>query len=428
MAVLGVLVEKGRVKGVKAKVAKNGTTVEQDFENRLENFNSAGAIVGIPFKEFFVKSVTVPGVEKNEIANTVSVQTDFLLPYDPASAMVSRPYEHLQNELRLMIISTPKKELRKPKAVFPAPIALYSLAMNEGLLLPGKSTLIIRIDDGEVTTIAVEGEEIVFIRSFPKDDNFTMDLKLSAQAVYLKSERALLEIDRVVLFDEDDTYGDELKSIFSSEILIVKPSKLFTGGLNSVTASKMLIPAGLAVSRKYLKKLKNWNVNRSDVPYGKLALRWGAIGVPVLIVLITALFHFDSMHKESRLKDVKAVIDTIRPAWREVREIEGEVTAMEDFLNNSGADLLSPEAWFNTIDALDDARPYGLWFTNISGKTYGSVIVSGKSHSYDSVTEFMNKLYEKPGLSNLNLLFTQGSPEKGVNFQISLTMKQLLQQ
>lgn len=419
----GIFMENDVTTIVDGKVKKNDFIALQAFEQVGKDFSAQGAIIGFPLKEFFIKNISLPSIEKKQLSNTIRLQKDFHLPYETSNAYVGHQFSLNQNELRLLIVSALKKDIQKPKAVFPAPIALYSLAMSEEMLEPGIKSILIFINGNEVNTLTVDGEEIVFMRSFPKDDRFLSDLKISAQSVYLQSERSLVEIDRVILFDDSEAFIEEIKSVFPADIRVVRVARLLSGAVNREDASKMIIPAGLALSERYLKKLKGWNVYQKETSYEKLVLKSLAIGIPLLLLFLPAFFYLDNLSNKKKLIEIKEEIDTIRPAYSKVMDLEGEVTAMEEFLASSGQDMASPEAWFKTIESISNSRPYELWFTNISGKTYGTLLLSGKAQSYDLITEYMKNLESKPFVDDVNLLFSQESREKGVVFQISLTMK-----
>lgn len=413
----GIRVSNGKFKGVSAHVKGKSLIVGQAFEGTLEGYRQKGTIVGLPLEEFFIKNITLPELSKKELDEAVKLQISSNLSFDESAAYVGYKLKKFQKGHGLLIVATPKKAVYKPKAILPEPLALYPLAMTRELLPPDKKSLILYMKGEEVFTLATEGHEVVFMRSFMRDEDFSSELRLSAQAVYLKEERSLLDIERVVIFGDYGECAEEIKSAFSVQS---NPPEIIRSEVG--TDGELLIPTGLALSAGFLKKLKGWNVCQRDVRYMDSIVKGLKYTIPLCPLFLLAYYYADLASARSALEGAKGRMKALSPVYEEVVKLEEEVTGLEQFFEKQGEGITSPDAWFQTIDVIEKSRPYGLWFTAISGKTSGTVLISGKAESYPLVTEFMKKLDASEKLSDLNLIFTQGSDDS-VDFQISLNMQ-----
>lgn len=428
----GIYIKDGRSRGVEINVSGKSFRIKQTFEGKTGEVSVKKSVVGLPADDFFIKNVTIPSstLNKKELFNAVKMQVDFHLPYDRATAFVSHHLRKLQKNHTLLITSTPRRDFNKPSAVIPDALALYSLAMMKDLLAPGRKSLIVYSDGAEVLTVMADGHEIVFMRFFPDDEDIVSELRLAAQAVYLREERSLIEVDRVIIFSETGPLPEKIKAVFSCETVIVKPSEILSGNIAKGSENRFLIPAGLALCRPLLgsvgsvkKGLRGWNVYQGEIQYQKYIIRGLIYTLPLWPLFITAYFYADVLTHNSRLEGIKGRINALMPAYKEAVALEKEVALMEDFLKTSGEDMKSPETWFEIMNNLNLSRPVGLWLTGISGKTGGTVLVSGKAPAYAQVTEYMSKLSSISRLHDLTLIFTQGS-DKGVDFQISFKTEQ----
>lgn len=424
----GILIKDGKARGVELTVSGKSFQIKQTFEGKPGEVSVKKGVVGLPAADFFIKSITIPSaaLNKKELSNAVKMQGDFHLPYDRATAFVGHHLRKLQKNHTLLITATPRRDFNKPSAIIPDALALYSLAMMRDLLAPGRKSLMVYSDNGEVLTVMADGPEVVFMRFFPDEDDISSELKLSAQAVYLREERSLLEVDRVIVFSEAGPLPEKVKSSFNCEIVVVKPSEILSGNIAKGSENRFLIPAGLALCAPLLrpvkKDLRGWNVYQGEIQYKKYIIRGLTYTLPLWPLFVTAYFYADVLMHNSRLEGLKGRINALRPAYKEAVALEKDVALMEDFLKTSGEDMKSPETWFEIMNTLNSGRPVGLWLTGLSGKTGGTVLVSGKAPAYAQVTEYMSKLSSAGRLHDLTLIFTQGT-DKGVDFQISFKME-----
>lgn len=424
----GMLVKDDCVTGVELALSKRSFTVRQTFEGTnpgaLKN-----AVIGLPVNKFFIKNVSLPGsLGKKELVDAVNVQIKYHLPYADSTAFTNHHLKSHPKSHSLLITATPHAHFNKPLAVIPETLALYALAHFKGLLAPGRKSLILYTREDEAYSVMVDGHEIVFMRHLSRDD-LPGELLLCAQAVYLQEERALREIDRVILFTESGADETVLKGVTAAEILVVKPAEILSGNITKGSEGKFLIPAGLALCGQlyrpffntHLKHVRVWNVFQGEVQYRKTFMKAVRFTLPVWPLFLTAYFYAELLAYDSRLAGLKGRITALTPRYKEALRLDKEAAMLDEFLKSTGEDLKSPGSWYEKLQVLSTNRPSGLWLTGISGKSAGTVLVSGKSPSYPSVSDYMKKLSASGKFQNLNLIFTQGSDDKVVDFQLSFT-------
>lgn len=424
----GMFVKDGCVTGVELAVSKRSFTIRQTFEGTNPGAIK-NAVVGLPVNQFFIKNISLPGaLNKKELIDAVNVQIKYHLPYAESTAFTNHHLKSHSRSHSLLITATPQAHYNKPLAVVPETLALYSLAHFRGLLAPGRKCLILYTHEDEAFSVMVNGYEIVFMRHFFRDD-LPGELLLCAQAVYLQEERTLLEIDRVILFTETSADETALKGVTAAEILIVKPSEILGGNITKGSEDQFLIPAGLALCgqlfrpffNSHLKHVRVWNVSPGEIQYRKALAKAVRFTLPVWPLFLTAYFYAELLAYDSRLAGLKGRITALTPRYKEALLLDKEAAMLDEFLKSTGEDLKTPGKWYEKLQLLSSSRPSGLWLTGISGKSAGTVLVSGKSPSYPLVSDYMKKLSASGNFQNLNLIFTQGSDEKAVDFQLSFT-------
>lgn len=387
------------------------------------------AVVGLPVNEFFIKNVPLPSaLSGKELTDAVKVQIKFHLPYPQSSAFANHQLKSHQKGHSLLLTATPKVNFAKPLAVVPETLALFSLAHFKGLLSPGKKCLILFAHGEASLSLMTDGFEIVFMRRFCRDD-LAAELRLCAQALYLREERALLEVDRVILFSESAADESALRGVMTAEVRTLKPSELLAGDIPKGREEEFLIPAGLALSARllrpffnpHLKQVRVWNVLQGESQYKKSLIRGIRYSLPVWPLFLTAYFYGEFLSYDSRIAGLKGRITALTPRYREALRLDQEAAVLDEFLKSTGEDLKTPGRWYEILHTLSSSRPNGLRLTGLSGKSGGKVLVSGKSPSYPLVTDYMKNLSASGKFENLGLIFTQGGDDQGVDFQLSFS-------
>jgi hypothetical protein len=427
----GILIKGSIARGVEVTVAGKMLQVKRTFAAAPESVDTSKSVVGFPVSQFFIKSVLIPcaALGKKELENAVKMQTAFHLPYEESSAFVRQQVKELSRNHGILLAALPRKKLSRPCAVLPDALGLYALAFLQELLAPGKKVLLVHVDQDEVTTVAVEGHAIVFMRQFPEEDLLT-ELRLSTQSVYLQEERSFLEPESVVLFSEDAGGAERLTGIYAGTVTQLRPSQLLQGNIKKGTEAAFLIPAGLALCGTLLgllhsqrKNIGSWNVFGNELHF-RQRLQKGLLWSLPLWPLFLVLYLYADLHAQtSRLAGVQGRMHALSGKYQAAVDLEEELVAKEEFFKTFGPVMQSPESWFRLLDLLSKSRPSGVYLTGISGKTAGAVLVSGKAPDYPDVTDYMTKLSASGDFDNLMLVYTQGRADEEVDFQLSFRMK-----
>lgn len=428
----GILIKGSIARGVEVTVVGKTLQVKRTFEAAPESVDTSKSIVGFPVSQFFIKNVLIPfaALGKKELENAVKMQTAFHLPYEESSAFVRRQVKALGRNQAVLIAALPRKRLNRPRAVLPESLGLYALAFTQELLASGKKVLLVHSDQGEVTTVAVEGYAIVFMRQFPEED-LRSELRLSTQSVYLKEERSFLEPESVVLFSEAEGVAEELAGIYTGAITQLRPSELLQGNIKKGTEAAFLIPAGLALCGTLLgtfhsqrKNIGAWNVSGNEFHCRQRIQKGLLWSLPLWPFFISLYLYADLQSCTSRLAGLQGRLHALAGKYRAVVDIEEDLVAKEEFFKTFGPVMQSPEAWFHLLDLLSKSRPPGVYLNGISGKTAGTVLVSGKAPAYSAVTDYMSGLGTTGGCDDLMLVYTtQGAEDDEVDFQLSFRMK-----
>lgn len=428
----GILIKGSMARGVEVTVAGKRFEVKRTFEATPESVDTSKSVVGFPVSHFFIKSLLIPfaALGKKEIENAVKMQTAFHLPYEEASAFVRQQVKELSRNHGVLIAALPRKRLNRPCAVLPDALGLYALAFLQELLAPGKKVLLVHVDQGEVTTVAVEGYAIVFMRQFPEEELLT-ELRLSTQSVYLKEERSFLEPESVLLFNEDEGVVERLQGIYAGVVTQLRPSDLLQGNIKKGSEAAFLISAGLALCGALLgffhpqrKTIGDWNVFGNEF-HVRQRLQKGLLWSLPLWPLFLALYLYADLHSHtSRLAGIQGRMHALAGKYSAAVDLERELVAKEEFFKTFGPVMQSPEAWFHLLDLLSKSRPPGVYLTGISGKTAGTVLVSGKAPAYRDVTDYMTELDASGGFGDLMLVYTtQGTEDDEADFQLSFRMQ-----
>lgn len=427
----GILIKGAIARGAEVTVAGKTLQVKRTFEALPESVDTSKSVVGFPVSQFFIKSVLIPfsALGKKELVNAVKMQTAFHLPYEESSAFVRQQVKELSRNHGVLIAALPQKTLSRPCAVVPDALGLYALAFMQEMLAPGKKVLLVHIDQDEVTTVAVEGHAIVFMRQFPAEDILT-ELRLSTQSVYLKEERSFLEPESVVLFSEAEGVAERLQGIYAGAVTQLRPSELLQGNIRKGSEAAFLIPAGLALCGTLLglfhsqrKNIGSWNVFGNELHYRQRLQKGLLWSLPLWPLFLALYLYADLYAQTSRLAGVQGRMHALSGKYQAAVDLEEELVAKEEFFKTFGPVMQSPEAWFRLLDLLSKSRPSGVYLTGISGKTAGTVLVSGKAPDYPDVTDYMTKLSASGDFGDLMLVFTQGTADDEVDFQLSFRMK-----
>jgi len=426
----GIILNNNKYSGVIAEPDRNGINVTSSIPESEDTADISGAIIGIPFDRFFIKTVPLPIMEKAKLQEAVNLQISFHLPYDEKSAHITHQIQKRKKDQALVIVATPKIREQKVKAVFPIPIALAGLGIQFDFLKADKSTLVVCITNDHVHTLTLKGFKVMFMRTFPRDNmgngdtkGLVRDLRLSCQEVYFQEERHSIKPDQTIVFaKENNELEDFLVNQYFGELRWVPPEKCIKSNVKAAEMENLFVPCGLAALHKHLKKFKGWNVNHTEIDYLASIKRGILYTIPLWPLFLLLYYYGDISSINRKIDALEGKKRALAPKYRQVIDVEENVTIMENFMSDSGMGAKTPGMWFDLIALLEKQRPENLWINTISGKAYNVCIANGKTKSYPKVTKFIKNLDASGEFDDLQLVYTQKT-EKDVDFQISFKIK-----
>ena len=426
----GIVLTDERALGVTARVREGRVEVRQTFAAESARLGVKQAVIGLPLEAFFIKTWPLPELERGEKAETVArLQCAFHLPYPEATAWHVHRLIKGGRGLWVQMLAMERRPLPSPVAVMPAPMGLYSLALALRLLDPARNTLLLHVAGETAYSVTVTGLEVVYLRVFPAED-LTAQARLSAQAVYGRAERELIEPDQVMAFC-GDAESAALESVFPDRVRQLRPAEVLFGNVPEGQADSLLLSAGLALATgawsPLLHALKPaltpWNVLHDNTPIKQRVLRVALWTLPLWPLAAAAWLYADIQSDAAALQRVEGRLQTLNPAWQTVQTLDRESAEISRFLAGPGRDMQSPGDWFALLNTLESRRPEGVKLTNLSGKLDGLILVSANAPDYDAMTHYLAALGGATGLAGLALVYSQQGEAHGVDFRFSLSLR-----
>ncbi len=419
---VGYLLEGDSYVGVEIRVEKDAVIVDRAWKIPVSEFQEKNVVVGIDLKDFFIKSISLPISSKKELLDAIQLQISYHLPYDPSEAYISYQLKKSKKDALLLITAVERKKLIRPKAVIPAPLALYLWGLRLGLLKPNKSYLLVFIAPERVYALAVSNLEIVFMRDFPLTEDLIIELKLSSQEVFLKKERCVIKPDEIILFssiEPDEELDKKLSESFPDTRFTKIDISMIISQKDGNDVAGLFIPCGISLYPQFSKRVKNWNVAKKDIQYHKSIIRGLIYTLPLWPLFLTGYYLGEINVNANKIKAIKGRLASLRPVYSKLLQDESQIRDINNFLDTVGNDVNSPKIWLKIFEQLTTNKPDQLWLTSISGRTESSILVGGKASSYDSVTTYISRLNKVKAIKDLFLLFTQRGRQGEVSFQIS---------
>lgn len=383
------------------------------------------AVYGLPLGECHSHAVSLPPVPRAELDRTAELQTAFHLPFerDEAHAICRRRLE--ADATLLHVLGAPIAHRGDASAVLPLPLALAALADRQGLLDPGSTTLLVWQDGSALMSVTMVGHEVVFAREFVAGADPAAALRMSAQAVYLRAERTMVRPDRALVFGDAGDHADTI-----ADALGIPVDQWALDGVMAPPDAERLavelgepdavLAAGLAVASRWA-GAADWNLvglprtwrSRIDT-----LVRAAAVVLPIaLLLLLVTLIQVN----KARIRGYEAEIAAVDEAAREVLRIKAQSDELRRLLIGPALQLASPRAWQQLLVSLEQARPDGLWLSQISGETGQQLLVAGSARYFGLVTEYMTALQQADTIGSVRLASTSTSAD-GVDFQMTMTM------
>jgi len=371
------------------------------------------ATLGLPLFSFEIEGRILPEMSKGALGKVLKLQR----AHTDVGAHVSQRAVKGRKGWNVLQVTTTEMPDHKARGVVPEPLALFSLADQASLLEEGKRTLVVSSWEDEVQTLMLDGREVVFMRTLKQPGQLLGTLRLSSQAVYLQDERQLLDVDRIYLLGDCESELHNISQVFAAQpcppVVICGSSKISSQGDP--------IALGLALLDLRDPVVSGWNV-AGGVSQGAASLkRLLTLALPLLLLVLIANGVAEYRMRQSELAGLTGQLAALEPRFQQQGLMERNVTQLQELLNDSGAEYLSPEAWFDIFEALGELRPDGLKVSSIAGKTYDAVIVNGYAEKYEDVNSFLSDLEEDDRFESATLVHTNTRSGK-VTFQLRLKM------
>lgn len=400
----------------------------ETFEGEVGALAPRPAVVGLPLGAFFIKAWALPPLEEGDKPEEAArLQAAFHLPWpQEESWFVHRLSAPGRGAQRVQMVATRRRELPQAQAVLPAPLGLFALAMALGLLEEGRNVALFHRCGDTVSCVTATGLEPAYLREMPAAD-LPGQARISVQAVYSRTERELVDPDRVVALG-DEQLRDTLEAVFPGRVTHLPPQEALgtdAGG----NAAQLVLPAGLALAtarwglgKRLRAPLAPWNVLPGRHGSGAALRRRSPWALPLLALLGTGGLYADRAANDARLLETRAAVEALRPQMLKVQEAEDAIVALRAFLGGAGRDMRSVGTWFALLEALESTRPVGVRVSNLSGKLDGLVLVSAYAPDYEAMTTYLAELGKAAGVREVGLVSSQQSEGKGVDFQLALRL------
>ena len=371
------------------------------------------AVLGLPLFSFEIEGRSLPEMSKGALDKVLKLQR----AHAGTGVHVSQRAVKDRKGWKVLQVLTSEVPETKARGIVPEPLALFALAEQASLLEEGKRTLVISGWKEEVQTLMLDGRDVVFMRTLKQPGHRLGTLRLSSQAVYLQDERQFLDVDRIYLLGDCETQLHAISQVFAGQAC----PPVITCGSSKMTYHGDPIALGLALLDLRDPAVRGWNVARNSTQGGASLKRLVTITLPLLFLVLIANSVAEYRMRESELAGITGKLAALEPRFQQQGIMERNVTKVQELLNDSGAEYLSPEAWFDTFEALGELRPDGLKVSSIAGKTYDAVIVNGYAEQYEEVSRFLSDLEQDERFENATLVHTN-TRSGNVTFQLRLKM------
>ncbi|NPA39127.1 MAG: PilN domain-containing protein [Thermodesulfobacteria bacterium] len=379
----------------------------------LENFKEKKAVIGIPLKEIFLKNIVLPLVSKKELSKVVELQKNYHIPWQTEKTLARVRISNTSRDTILLLLAYQPNGLSQAGALIPLPISLLLWCLHLSLIENGKNHLIAFLDGEEVHIVVTQGTEVVFMRSLKKPVQLGLEMKFSAQAVYLQKERKVLLPDRIIVFSSTE---QDLKEVFpESEVKYIKPTEVLIGDYTP----ENFLTAGIALYNQHKKLVKDWNLIQKEGQWRRALLRGFIYTIPLWFAFLPLYYLGDTTANLRVLRQLENRHRALAPLYRKVVKEEEEVRNLNTFVLNYNDQIHSPQEWLKILKILNDKKPDGVTIETFSGSLSGTILLGGKADSYEKVTQYLKALQKVKSFKELRLLFTQKEEGGSVSFQMS---------
>lgn len=406
---------------VEIKERGNSAFVEKSYiaEDDVDN---KGAVVGLSLEDFIIKNLYLPNVTKKELQNTIELQLEFHVPNHLTEYDTSYIVKAHRSGYFLLILAAKKREYyKKAKAVIPVPLGLYSFAMQRGIIDKTKNILIVYINEGHVTSITVQGTNLVFMREYPLDsiEKIKQRIQLSSQAVYLQTDRHFIDIKKIVVLSADEKYKKLITEITEKEQEV---QWIDSTEYNSKELGNLLLHVGLALFYKQAKMMSGWSISKKPPGVRESIKRILIFAIPILIVFLPFYYYAGYYAKNLKIKNLQSEIDQFSKQLGNIDKLGTEIARDKAYMNEVGNPSLNFARINKLFNVVDMCRSDNLWLSSLSGKIGGLIVISGFAQSYSEITSFIKNIEASKFIHDINLNYSNEASSQNVSFQMTFLL------
>lgn len=384
-----------------------------------------GVAVGVGLDRLAMEYFFIPETDDRKIEAALELQKEFRQHGgndQAAHHYLSRKSARGAGILSLTL--TESAGLPAQAAVFPIHAALYALAWQRGLISSQTNTLIIGFVADQVISLAAEGEDIVFLRDFPRANLNAMTIVTAAQSVYFRKQRGLIAPDRILLVGTASDFAAVTPELPAG----AERHELDTAGwfadreLDAVERTLLVLSWGIALAAK-VPAIADWNVRGRRGPAWRQS-KWYLVRTALLLLAgLPAIFAAEYICNRILIRQLDARAEAFAPLYRRVSQDLDRIDQMRNFARRTGRNMIGPDICYEVFQAVNKARPDNLWFSSISGNPYRKFILTGIAPDYPTMLGFLDKLDKEKIIADYQLI-SAGMDSRGrVDFRVDLKYK-----
>jgi Tfp pilus assembly protein PilN len=405
------------------EIKENGNSIIVDKSYIAENgIDCKNAVVGLPLDSFIIKNLYLPNVSKKELQKTIELQLEFNIPNQLSEYDTSYIVKEYKAGYLLLILAAKKTEFnKKTKAIVPAPLGLYSFALQKNLIEKKENTLLLYIDESSVTSVTLEGTVPVFMREYPLGSlkKIKQWIQLSSQAVYLQIDRHFIDINKIVVLSADDKYKNLMIEAVGDKTDV---QWVDSSTYDNKEFGNLLLHVGLALFNKQSKAMSGWSISKKPPGMRESIKRILIFIIPILIIFLPLYYFAGYYANSSKIESIQTEIKQFSAQLGDVTNIGSKVAKEEAYMTAIGDPSLNFARTNKLFNEINKCRSNDFWITSISGKVGGLIVINGYSLSYSDITSFIKNIEASEFISDINLNYSNEASAQNVSFQMTLHM------
>ena len=405
------------------EVTESGSSVIVDKSYIAESdIDCKNAIVGLPLDNFIIKNVYLPNISKKELQKAIELQLEFNIPNHQTKYDTSYITKELRSGYLLLMVASKKTELNeKAKATVPAPLGLYSFAIHHDLINKKENTLLIYINEENITSITVKGTEVVFMREYPLNiiKNIMQRIQLSSQAVYLQPDRRFIDIKKIIVLSTDEKNKTLIAKAVGQE---KKVQWVDSSEYDNKETGNLLLTAGLALFHNQYKAMSGWSISKKPPGKRESIKKILIFAIPILIIFLPLYYYAGYYAKSSNIKSIQTEINQISGQLGNFNKLGGQASKEKVYMKKIGNPILNFYRVNELFNIINSCRSNNLWLTSLSGRIDGMIVISGFAKSYSEITSFIKNLEASKFIKDSNLNYSNEASSQNVNFQMTFKL------